>query len=628
MKINKYICSFLTAIAMLFAFTACSPDDYSMGGSGINANDLAEGIAFKVEHDATNPNLVHLTNLKSGYNAYWKHDGVGVGHSKGNSVDLKIAFAGTYPVVYGIDTPQGVIYSNDTAKVEIKDFCAEFVSDDNWVYLTGGADNSKTWIPDDGNYGMKQGFYSCFSPDATFDSMTHDDGLNNWYAKDLTWWQPSNSDVGVTSDDLAQTMTFDLKGGANLTVTDAKGNATAGVFTFDPDAHALNAEGVEFAHGAWADGKSKSFSKDFYVFHLGENQLMIANLRDPALSGEGACWFVWNFVSKEYADAYKASHGSTQTEPELIDNWRAYVEPLTQHEMTFKLSSETPYDYANNIGTLEGITPEIVTDVENTSLVMNNNTGAYTMTLLDGNTVSAKYTLDDKGIYTFNSGLGSESLSADGKVLFKANDDNTLRILKMTVDDYTGGLSDLWLGRKLYDDQGNFVKYLAYHFVVQVAGADTRTKYKSYLYFNNTGWNWTHGSGVTNYQSDPVYIIEDGDYKFSFSGAEEKPYLLYIDCSKLLGDHPNCDVIIKDIKVDGTSVSFDDSKIDRGVGDDKTTFRRYVLNPWQDPQVAFPQADGIVPKNDGFPSFKCSTGIDVTVTVKLDTGTPVVVPSE
>jgi hypothetical protein len=46
---------------------------------------------------------------------------------------------------------------------------------------------------------------------------------------------------------------------------------------------------------------------------LTENTLQLAVLRDPELSGEGACLLVYNFISKEYYDNWTPGE---QEEPE------------------------------------------------------------------------------------------------------------------------------------------------------------------------------------------------------------------------------------------------------------------------------------------------------------------------
>lgn len=584
---KKIIYSIIAAVVLMFV--ACSPEDYSMGGTGVTSADLQKGIAFNVTKDASNPNLVHLVSLMKGKTAVWSHPGVGLGHSKGDSVDLQIAFTGTYPIVYGVTTPGGTVYS-DTVFVTEDQFCADFVSGDEWTYLAGGAGKSKTWVPDNGNYGMKQGFYSCFSPDATYASMTHDAGLNNWYAKGYTWWEPSNSDVGITAADLAQTMTFSLKGSAGITVTDANGKATTGAYTFDPTSHAINADGVEFAHGAWANGKSLSFSKNFYVFHLDNNQLMIANLRDQALSGEGACWYVWNFVSKDYADNYKPTE---TTEPTLPTGWSDLVNQQTKTDLTWILNADVPFDYFTTTGTRKNAYasnsdyPSLITPVSGLGkyqLTLSGSNKTYKLKNTDSGVVAeGSYTVSDKGVYTFDKGLSKTLIGGDW-VYLNADADNQLRLLNYTYSDSYSKVTDIWLGAKQTDNDGNLYQYLGYHFSA-AADANVKATYKATMSTQSTGYS-------RSLSSTPVLVDGDGTYTCTINGAEAEMYCLYMDISKLLVDHPKAKLDIVSVSVDGQSNSVDwtftgftrnsdgtqltaDSK-----GDGLVTPRIFLCSPW------------------------------------------------
>jgi len=236
------------------------------------------------------------------------------------------------------------------------------------------------------------------------------------------------------------------------------------------------------------------------------------------------------------------------------------------------------------------------------TLVLNSGTGDYTLTDLSGVEHKGKYSLNNEGIYTFSEALPEIELSADGRAIFKSNPDRTLRIMSYETSDFTGGLTDLWLASKELDDQGNLYQYMGYHFVAQTAGAVK--SYKATMHFFDTGWTFT--------VSEPLFIAGDGDYTFVIPGASGTPYGLYLDIQKILKENPNMDVAIKDIKVDGASISFDDTVIDRGIGDDDTTARRYILNPWG-------ATAGDAPK------YVFSSTIAVTVTVKMDNGTPFIV---
>jgi hypothetical protein len=584
---KKYIYS-LIALVML-SFAACTPDDYSMGSTGITSADLQKGIAFTVTKDAANPNLVHLKSLLKGRTAVWKHVGVGLGHSQGDSVNLQIAFAGTYPIVYGVNTPGGTVYS-DTIFVTEDKFCADFVSGDEWTYLAGGAGNSKTWVPDNGNYEMKQGFYSCFDPTAVYTDMTHDDGLNNWYAKGKTWWEPSNSDVGITASDLAQTMTFSLKGNAGITVTDASGNATTGSFTFDPTSHALNADGVEFVHGAWANGKSLSFSKNFYVLHLDKNQLMIGNLRDQALSGEGSCWYVWNFVSKDYADNYKPAE---VTEPTLPSGWSDLVTKQTKTDLTWVLDADVPFDYFTLAGkrknTYSGNSdyPSLITPLSGLGkyqLTLSGSNNTYKLKNTESGVIAeGTYTVDSKGIYTFDKGLSKALIGGDW-VYLNADADNQLRLLSYTYSDSYSKVTDIWLGAKQNDNDGNLYQYLGYHFTA-APDANAKATYKTVMTTQSKGFS-------RSLSSDPVLVDGDGIYTSTINGSESEMYCLYLDVTKLLVDHSKATLDIVSISVDGqvTNVDWSYTAYTRNSdgtqltadtkGDGLKTPRIYPCNPW------------------------------------------------
>ena len=68
---------------------------------------------------------------------------------------------------------------------------------------------------------------------------------------------------------------------------------------------------------------------------------------------------------------------------------------------------------------------------------------------------------------------------------------------------------------------------------------------------------------------------------------------MFLDVAKILKKHPNTDLIIKSIKVDGNEVlgseeGMDDETISRQLGDDATTGRRYILNPWGEESATHP----------------------------------------
>ncbi len=597
MKTKSYILSAFATLAI--AFTGCSPDEVNMGTKDIKADDLVQGLAYSVTPDASNPNIIHLKSLlPSSYAVQWQHP---QGYSQERELDLNIAFDGTYEIIFGVETRGGLVYGSPY-EFTIDQFCADFVTGEMWDMLAGGAGGSKTWIPDDGTYGMKQGYYSCFDPSATWVDMVRDEGKNNWYAQNLTWWEPSNADVGITEDDLRGEMTFDLKGRAGLTVTTYTGGVPTtveGMFDMNTDNHTMNATNVDFLHPAWVNGKAVDFRKGFQILVLTENQMMIANYRDEAMSGEGRCIYCYNFVSKDYADSYVPEVGD-EPAPTLPDGWMQALE-TQNHYAQWKFDTKNPADWCDLYGNTTN-TFSYSFNEDNVS-ALRLKMGApdlddYSVTLPDGSTVTGKFVINSNGTIDFSNGLGNTVIAGDN-VTFSANANSQLEVLGMSTDDYSR-LSDLWLGRIVTDINGSRVQYLGYHLVADY-GVEEAVTYKTNLNYFNTDW--------TFWSSENLYISSEGTYTITISGADSSPYGLYLDCFKLLGDYPNCDLVIRDIKVDGSSVDFDDNIIDRGTGDDATTARRYIMNPWGESAV---YADRL-----GFGST-----LSVTFEVKFDTGSP------
>ena len=84
---------------------------------------------------------------------------------------------------------------------------------------------------------------------------------------------------------------------------------------------------------------------------------------------------------------------------------------------------------------------------------------------------------------------------------------------------------------------------------------------------------------------------------------------MFIDVPDILADYPNADLTVTDVKVDGNSISFSDEIITREAGDDPNTLRRYFFHPWG------------LNGNDA-PNYNFTESIEVTFTVKFDTGEP------
>lgn len=466
-----------------FLFAACSPDSNELEAPDVTADDLVEGIAYTITHDGSNPNIVYLeSKIGSKYTPVWEHP---QGRSQEQKITLKIPFDGTYTVKFGVETRGGIVYG-EPVTFTVDDFCADFVTGEMWDFLAGGAGHAKTWVPDNGNYGMKQGFYSCFDPSATYLDMVTDNGTN-WYPKDKVWWEPGNGDVGITEDDLNSYMTFSLEGKAGLTVhrfTEGQEVVSEGLFSMNTDNHTMSAVDVDFVHGAWADGKAVDFRNGFQILLLTENQLMIANYRDEALSGEGRCIYCWNFVSKEYADNYVPEPEEPEpTEPVLPDGWKEDVSEtvsvITSSTIKWTLSDKNPVDWATQSGKLMNgwTSPSDYPDwlgtldpavYEGFSMTLDSKTMKAKFVTPDGTATECGYALDDKGIYSFDGTVPVVTII--NWMTFRAGDGGTLRILsieKGLSDELTG----MWVGIPNPDKPDT--EYIAYHLIPKAEGSAT-----------------------------------------------------------------------------------------------------------------------------------------------------------
>lgn len=468
---------YASLMMVAFLFAACSPDSNELEAPDVTADDLVEGIAYTITHDGSNPNIVYLeSKIGSKYTPVWEHP---QGRSQEQKITLKIPFDGTYTVKFGVETRGGVVYG-EPVTFTVDDFCADFVTGEMWDFLAGGAGHAKTWVPDNGNYGMKQGFYSCFDPSATYLDMVTDNGTN-WYPKDKVWWEPGNGDVGITEDDLNSYMTFSLEGKAGLTVhrfTEGQEAVSEGLFSMNTDNHTMSAVDVDFVHGAWADGKAVDFRNGFQILLLTENQLMIANYRDEALSGEGRCIYCWNFVSKEYADNYvPTDEPKVDPVPDINGDGNEII--TTSKSKTWILSVNSPYNWTTLAGDMlndfnkpedynngwAAYDEEMITATKFVFTASSSNGGTYTLSSYENEDREGTYTIDKNNDITFdqpiNVLISHTNWGWDSNTYMTTTAENKLRIIRTKVD-VLGNVTDMWLGCRSTEKD----EYTAYHFEV------------------------------------------------------------------------------------------------------------------------------------------------------------------
>lgn len=591
----KYICSLIAGVLLLFA---CTPDKYEMGSQVFTPEDLVEGVAYTVTHDADNPNIIYLKSLLGPeYTPLWEHP---QGRSQAAEVTLQIAFEGTYEVTFGVETRGGVVYGAPTT-FTIDDFCAEFVTDELWTLLTGGVGNSKTWVYDNGGYGLASGDLSYGDPEG--------EGNANWgWNNFVSNWDPAAGEGACGTDDWASYMTFDLNGNSNYSFyNSATGTTQTGLFSMNTTDHTINFTNADMMHPDSWTARKADWRRDFRIITLTENQLRIGYKRQTGSWG-GEWLEVFNYVSQEYAENYKAPE--VEVYPTLEEDWRDYVEPKTNQIITYVLDATKPYDWCNTDGSLKNVTSVAASGIEDLELTINSREGTYTVTAGGGVKVNGTYTLSDDGIYTFSAGLPEVMLSADGRAVFKLGADNALRIMQYKLDDYSGGLSDLWLGAMEQDAFGRRYQYMGYHFVPKTSGGETVRYTATLNLFESAGW-----STLTSTQ----YITGDGSYTFSVTDpcltTDPSVYGIYLDVAKILNDYPNVNIVITDIKSDGTSIEFNDADFTReyGEADNKKvedTARRYILNPWNPESAATGSR------------YLYESSLEITIQVTMDSGSP------
>ena len=631
-KAFKYIgCAALFG-AVAMGAVSCSEDTFSLPSPDIKAEQLVEGVAFSVEHDSQNPNIIHLKSLMpEQYSVAWVTP---QGRRSTNEVTLQIPFDGSYEVQMGVNTRGGYVWS-EPYTFTVDDFCAEFVDHYLWTRLSGGVGNSKTWqldlaVLEDGSTKTTYwgGPHWYWNPNYTWDHLhaatetenaaanyrdsdpwdaatainpnevPSSEGEDNagWYwAADYAGnsWMCTAANYGY--------ITFDLIDGANVTITDADGNVLEkGTYLLDVDNHTIAFSGVYPLNSS----NGGLMTRDCKLLYLSDTAMQL--IGDGIKSGSATSC---NYVTKEYFENYQADEVSK--EPQLPDGWREDVSQTVITSVKWVLSDKNPLDWANLDGSLMNgwRNPEDYPDWLGTpdpasykdfSMTLDSEDNSAVFTYPDGSTIDCSYELSDNGTYTFSEPIKSFSLV--GWASFAVDADNGLRILSIEKN-VLGNVTGIWLGALSSEKP----EYMAYHFVPTAGGnggGSSEPVYGATLSFFSTNFE-------LEVKSKPVIFSTDGTYSATVTGTvpEEGPGGMFLDIPDILLDYPNADVVIKDVKTDGKSISFSDESIQRGAGDDPNTLRRYFFHPW-----------GL--NQDTSASYNFTESIEVTFEVIMDSGEP------
>lgn len=642
MRLKYFLYSILASVVMLM--TACSPDKDGLGGIDVTSEQLAAGKGFSIDVNQETNQVTFKSLMPSSYSVYWEYgpmpaDGADAsisGTSTNSTYSLGIAFDGQYYVRMGVQTRGGIVFS-ERAPFTIDKMNVALLSDPLWTSLTGGVGSSKTWVLDiDASgtsiyFGGPKWFYTTganwnnfhdakganYVDSKSWDASTAIEPSTDWYWG-ADWagnqWICGAADYG--------TMTFDLDGGANVEV-----NGTKGAFNMDVDNHTITFTGVlplAIDQNAVA---SQCPSGTYKVIYLSDNAMQIL------FDGPNETPFSLNYVSKEYKDNYVPPVDNTIVLP--VD-WKNVLLPFNQKVQTFKFDEDAPYSYFSLNGTeiKSGFAIyDAHPDLGDAEIQIDQNMGVISFLDPEGNKTISGYSVNDGkeavdengNAINENGGLLTLSIVPEFQISTNADvkfgsKDRTLQVLKYETSALTGDLTDLWVGSKLYDAQGNAYAFIAYHLVKQVAGGAVES-YTVSLNFAAQEYVFLPASElvITGEGTYTMSVVPDGVVD------TKSPHLMYLDIPKLLKKHPNADIVINSVKVDGNELigsAFTDSDIIRGVGDDSATGRRYILNPWGNPD---PEKGDTRNYNyeSLLPQFAFSDKIEVTFTVKYDVGEPV-----
>lgn len=488
---KHYIKIFASLFIFTLIFAACSPEDFALGMKDVKPEDLVEGIAYKIEHDASNPNIIYLTSLMGNkYTPLWNHP---QGRSQEQKITLKIPFSGNYEVQFGVETRGGIVWGPVTA-FNVKDMYAGFISDPLWTLISGGADNEKTWYLDLDENQISRYFAGPLYFYGTYDSWDQvTNGIKAPEGADSWNWNPDykgNSWLMNAAD--FGSMTFSLKGAATVTVNHktipARGTEV-GKYMLDVENHTMRTQDATILHDIDRDHVVADWG-NIKIMSLTENTMQLAVLRDPALSGEGACLLVYNFISKEYKDNWTPGE-VVEPEPQLPDNWQSDVSQTVSTTIKWVLSPETPFNWAQLDGTLmnadwtsvsnypdwTGFNAAVPDTYQKFSLTMNSSNKSVTYTAPDGTATKGTYTLDEKGYYTFTGVTPKFTICS--WVELKTSAENQWRITKIEKD-AAGNVTGMWVGVR---DPAK-PEYMVYHLIPQIGGggaADPLAAWKNAL---------------------------------------------------------------------------------------------------------------------------------------------------
>lgn len=467
-KFNIYI----VLLAMILGFSACQPEEYSMG-TILSKDDLN----FSITQNPDDPNMVILESLTPNVTPLWQTP---MGRSSRLTDTVKIPFMGDYKFIYGVESPGGYVQA-DTFSISLTTNNLSYVDDPLWTNLTGGVGQQKTWRFDYGNYGLNAGPLTYCEPQTTWTEWQNGTAAIGWAPswQDNTWI--------IEEADTASRMTFALIDGAIMTTHKiTEGVDETGTFFLDADNHTLSTTDATILRSNNFIANATNWNNNLVILELTENQLMVGVRRT---NEEGDYLYVWNFVSEEYAASYVPEE-TEDPEPTLPDGWQDDISQVVSTTIEWKLSESNPLDWATLDGSMMNgwQSPEDypgwlgTPDTEvygGFSMTMNSANNSVVFVTPDGTETTGTYSIDEKGIYSFDVTVPSFNLI--GWASFAADGNNQLRILQIEKN-LAGNVTGMWLGAISPDKP----EYMAYHLVPGAENGGNEEPQGTEVAFDNT----------------------------------------------------------------------------------------------------------------------------------------------
>ncbi len=437
----------------------------------------------------------------------------------------------------------------------------------------------------------------------------------NWCPEYLSnTWLCSAQDYG--------TMTLREDGTVAVVRYAADGTETAeeGTYSIDENAKTITLS-IDVLGLPNFNAVSQDVKNQLKIFSLGDGTMQIAILRDPTLSGEGACSLVYNYVSDELYQ------GSELDKSLLYHTWHIDLRADGGHAVwdgpMYYYGTDDSWNSVTNQAKVAGDSWNWCPDYAGNSWICAAQDYG-TMTLREDGTVTivriaadgtetteeGTYTIDETSTWNEFSKTITLSIDVLGIPQYNAvsKDVKTkLKIFSLTADKMQIAiLRDAELS-------GEGACSLVYNYVTdeQYSGINVS------LLAVGSDWGGTWGTVLATIMPQEL----DGQHTVTYNGAVNGAMVTLLDFVELVKRYPNAFVRIDEIKLDGQAIKFDANNFCYGDIEDKGNYRIEMFNIWGKGQVgnkivASPFSS--LTDVDSDPAFTFAESCEITFTVKTN----------